>query len=58
MDITRLSKGEIIEIELDILCNYCGKRISWSENQHEIIYIDPCEPCFDKEYKRGQEEGK
>lgn len=36
-----------IDIEVDVVCNVCGRDLDVTQNKMEII-VDPCENCLEK----------
>jgi len=44
-------------LEIEVICNNCGKSLECSWYRGEII-VDPCETCELEAYNNGLEEGR
>lgn len=50
--------NEVIELEIVMECNVCGKSLSFAIAGKDrygdpIIKVDPCDSCMKDEYNRG-----
>lgn len=52
-----MSKAKV-NLELDLICNTCGKELKVISQVHKTIFIQPCSNCQTTSYHKGLNEGR
>ena len=46
----------MVDIDITIICNICGKEVTAEYQNHEII-VTPCEKCLEDKRSEGYDHG-